>query len=61
MPSYASYILQLLDVSYFSLLKTIYSKQIEHLVKNKIHHITKVEFLLAFKQAFEQVFTLSNI
>jgi hypothetical protein len=30
-------------------------------VKNKIHHITKVEFLPAFKQAFDQAFTLSNI
>jgi hypothetical protein len=52
---------QPLDVGCFSPLKTAYSKQIEHLVKNKIHHITKVEFLPAFKQAFNQVFTLSNI
>jgi hypothetical protein len=31
------------------------------LVKNKIYHITKVEFLPAFKQAFKQAFTSSNI
>jgi hypothetical protein len=37
-----------LDVSYFSPLKTAYLKQIKHLVKNKIHYITKVEFLLVF-------------
>lgn len=61
MPLYTSHILQPLDVSCFSLLKTVYSKQIKHLVKNKIYYIMKVEFLLAFKQAFKQVFTLSNI
>ena len=61
MPPHASHLLQPLDVGYFSLLKTAYSKQVEHLVKNKIHHITKVEFLPAFKKAFDQAFTLSNI
>jgi hypothetical protein len=55
------YILQPLDISCFSPLKTAYSKQIEHLVKNCIHYITKVEFLLAFKPAFDKAFTLSNI
>jgi hypothetical protein len=52
MPPYASHLLQPLDVSCFGPLKTVYSKQIKHLVKNKIHYITKVEFLLVFKQAF---------
>jgi hypothetical protein len=61
MPPHASHLLQPLDVSCFSPLKTAYSKQVEHLVKNKIHHITKVEFLPAFKKAFDQAFTLSNI
>jgi hypothetical protein len=31
------------------------------LVKNQIHYTTKVGFLSAFKTAFDQVFTLSNI
>jgi hypothetical protein len=61
MPPHASHLLQPLDVGCFGPLKTAYSKQIEHLVKNNVHHITKVEFLLAFKQAFDQAFTLSNI
>jgi hypothetical protein len=61
MPPHASYLLQPLDVSCFGPLKTAYLKQIKHLVKNKIHYITKVEFLLVFKQAFDQTFTLSNI
>jgi hypothetical protein len=61
MPSHASHILQPLDIGCFSPLKNAYSKQIEHLVRNRIQHITKVEFLSAFKTAFDQVFTLSNI
>jgi hypothetical protein len=61
MPLYASYLLQPLDIGCFSPLKTVYSKQIEDLVKNQIYHITKVEFLSAFKKAFYQAFTLSNI
>jgi hypothetical protein len=61
MPSHASHLLQPLDIGCFSPLKTAYSKQIEHLVKNCIHYITKVEFLLAFKTAFDKAFTLSNI
>jgi hypothetical protein len=52
MPLYALHLLQPLDISYFSPLKTAYSKQIEDLVKNQIHYITKVEFLSAFKKAF---------
>jgi hypothetical protein len=61
MPPHASHILQPLDIGCFSPLKTAYSKQIEYLVKNHIHHITKVEFLSAFNIAFEQAFTISNI
>jgi hypothetical protein len=61
MPSHTSHILQPLDIGCFSPLKTAYSKQVEHLVKNRIYHITKVEFLPAFKKAFDQAFTLSNI
>jgi hypothetical protein len=61
MPPHASHILQPLDIGCFSPLKTAYSKQIEYLVKNHIHHITKVEFLSAFKIAFDQAFTTSNI
>jgi hypothetical protein len=61
MPLHTSYILQPLDISYFSLLKTAYSKQVKHLVKNRIYYITKVEFLPVFKKAFDQAFILSNI
>ena len=61
MPPYSSHILQPLDVGCFSPLKTSYSKQIESLIRVRINHITKLEFLPAFKEAFEAAFTEQNI
>ena len=61
MPPHSSHILQPLDVGCFSPLKTSYSKQIESLVRVRINHITKLEFLPAFKEAFEAAFTEQNI
>ena len=58
---HSSYILQPLDVRCFSLLKASYSKQIENLVRVQINHITKLEFLLAFKEAFKATFIEQNI
>jgi hypothetical protein len=51
-PSHSSHILQPLDVGYFGPLKRAYSQQIEQLVKSHINHVTKVDFLIAFKAAF---------
>jgi hypothetical protein len=56
-----SYLLQPLNVSCFSLLKRAYSRKIESLIRHHINYITKLEFLLAFKAAFDRAFTLSNI
>jgi hypothetical protein len=61
MPPYLSYLLQLLDVSCFSPLKRAYSYKIKALICHYINYITKLEFLLAFKVAFTQLFTLANI
>src|SRR5450432_711352 len=61
MLSHSSYILQPLDVGCFSPLKTSYSKQIENLVRIRIHYITKLEFLPAFKVTFQSAFTEQNI
>ena len=61
MPAHSSHILQPLDVGCFSLLKTSYSKQIENLVRLRINYITKLEFLPAFKAAFDAAFTKQNI
>jgi hypothetical protein len=61
MPPYSSYLLQPLDVGCFSPLKRAYSQEIEALILHYINHITKLEFLPAFKAAFTRSFTATNI
>jgi hypothetical protein len=61
MLSYLSYLLQLLNISYFSLLKRAYSRKIKALICYRINYITKLKFLLAFKVAFNRAFTVANI
>jgi hypothetical protein len=61
MPPHSSHILQPLDVGCFAPLKALYGKQIENLVRVRINHITKLEFLPAFKGAFKAAFTEQNI
>jgi hypothetical protein len=61
MPPHSSHLLQPLDVGCFSPLKTSYGKQIENLMRLRINHITKIEFLPAFKEAFKAAFTEQNI
>jgi hypothetical protein len=58
---YLSYLLQLLNVGCFSLLKRAYSREIKTLMRYYINYITKLKFLPAFKVAFKQLFTLANI
>jgi hypothetical protein len=61
MPPHSSHLLQPLDVGCFSPLKASYGKQIENLVRVRINHITKLEFLSTFKEAFKAAFTEQNI
>jgi hypothetical protein len=61
MPPHSSHLLQPLDVGCFSPLKRAYSREVESLIRHHINHITKLEFLPAFKAAFNQSFTLANI
>jgi hypothetical protein len=49
MPLYASYILQLLDIGCFALLKQAYKKEIKVLVNCFINYINKKAFLDAYK------------
>jgi hypothetical protein len=58
---HSSHLLQPLDVGCFSPLKRAYSREIEALICYRINHITKLEFLPAFKAAFMQLFTSANI
>jgi hypothetical protein len=61
MPPYSSHLLQPLDVGCFSPLKRAYGDQINHLVRSHINHVTKLEFLPAFRAAYLQSFTEKNI
>ena len=61
MPPHSSHILQPLDVSCFGPLKTAYGRQVENYMRRYINHITKVEFLPAFKEAWKATFTKENI
>jgi hypothetical protein len=61
MPPHSSHLLQPLDVGCFSPLKRAYSREVESLIRHHINHITKLEFLPAFKAAFDRTFTSANI
>jgi hypothetical protein len=45
----------------FSPLKKAYRRQAKDLMRNKITYITKLEFLLCFKRAFDAAITKANI
>jgi hypothetical protein len=61
MPDYLSHLLQLLDVACFSTLKRKYGDVISALARSRVHYIDKETFLSAFKTAYEQTFTPTNI
>ncbi|EMT65575.1 hypothetical protein FOC4_g10001844 [Fusarium odoratissimum] len=61
MPAHASHLLQPLDVGCFAVLKKAYGREIEHLIRCSITHISKTEFFPAFYAAFKATFTESNI
>ncbi|KAL2014897.1 hypothetical protein VTK56DRAFT_7150 [Thermocarpiscus australiensis] len=52
MPPHSSHHLQPLDVGCFGPLKQAYGRQIEHLMRMHINHISKLEFICAFREAF---------
>jgi hypothetical protein len=61
MPPYSSHLLQPLNVGCFTPLKRAYSREIKDLVRYRINHITKEEFLPTFRAAFDKVITTDNI
>jgi hypothetical protein len=61
LPPHSSHLTQPLDVGCFSPLKRAYGRQIESFIKSHVNHITKVEFFLAFKAAYDETFTEKNI
>ncbi|RKK06497.1 hypothetical protein BFJ65_g18694 [Fusarium oxysporum f. sp. cepae] len=61
MPSHSSHYLQPLDVGCFGPMKKAYGRQIEDLMRAHITHVSKVEFLRAFREAFFASMTEKNI
>jgi hypothetical protein len=61
MPPHSSHLLQPLNVGCFAPLKVAYERQVKHLMRNRITHITKLEFLPCFKQAFFDTFRESVV
>jgi hypothetical protein len=61
MPPHSSHLLQPLDVGCFGLLKKAYGREIEHLIRCSITHVSKTEFFPAFHAAFQATMTEANI
>jgi hypothetical protein len=61
MPPHSSHKLQPLDVGCFGPLKQAYGRQIEDLMRAHINHVSKLEFLCAFREAFFASMTEKNI
>jgi hypothetical protein len=61
MPPHSSHLLQPLDVGYFNLLKSAYGREIEHLIRCSITHVSKTEFFPAFYAAHQATMTERNI
>ena len=60
-PIHSLYITQPFDVGCFNVLKRIYGREIEVFVKASITYITKLEFFIAFKIAYNQTMTSENV
>ena len=61
MPAHSSHKLQPLDVGCFGPLKQAYGRLIEELMRAHINHVSKLEFLCAFREAFFASMTEKNI
>jgi hypothetical protein len=61
MPAHLSHYLQPLDVGCFGPLKQAYGREIEGLIRMSITHISKLEFLQAFRSAFYTAITENNV
>jgi hypothetical protein len=61
MPPHSSHLLQPLDVGCFGPLKQAYGRQVEDLMRMHINHISKLEFLCGFREAFFASITERNI
>ncbi|APA14283.1 hypothetical protein sscle_12g090530 [Sclerotinia sclerotiorum 1980 UF-70] len=61
LPPHSSHLTQPLDVGCFSVLKRSYGCQIDGFIKAHINHISKIEFFIAFKAAYQESITVQNM
>ena len=61
MPPHSSHLLQPCDVSFFTVLKRLYGQQIQDYMRNRINHIDKYDFLLAYLITRTQAASIANI
>ena len=61
MPPHSSHLLQPLDVGCFGPLKVAYGRQVEDLMRAHITHVSKPDFLCAFREAHFMAMTEKNI
>ncbi|KAL2885580.1 hypothetical protein HOO65_070042 [Ceratocystis lukuohia] len=61
LPHHSSHILQPLDIGCFGPLKKAYGKEIEHLIRCSIPHVSKTDFFAAFHAAHQATMTERNI
>ncbi|RKK26928.1 hypothetical protein BFJ67_g16389 [Fusarium oxysporum f. sp. cepae] len=61
MPPHSSHLLQPLDIGCFGMLKKAYGREIEHLIRCSITHVSKTEFFPTFYAAFKATMAERNI
>ena len=61
LPTHSSHFTQPLNISCFSILKRIYSKELKLFIQANINHITKVKFLITFHTTYNNSITKSNV
>lgn len=58
MPLYALYLLQLLDVGVFAVLKRLYGRAVENWMRCGINYIDKDDFLMMYADIRDKVYTI---
>jgi DDE superfamily endonuclease len=61
MPAHMSHLLQPLNVSCFSPIKTLYRHKVAELAQQSIYHINKLDFLWIYKKICRQALSDSNV
>ena len=61
LPPHSSHLTQPLDVGVFGPMKTLMASEMEPLVSTELHSVLKAEWLIAYIEAHEKVFSVQNI